>query len=400
MVHFDLANSDTFSALAPESLGIVNITYRMVSCDVGSDNIKLKIKGDSTNSWASFLVLRHRTQLVKFEVQESGSSSWRTITRQPYNQFEVSPTSGSFRLPMNIRLTSVTGATVTKSLTAITAGATIDTGGQFPEVSAGYGGSSIKCCSAQDQSVLFDDLVRDPWADWSNAATSIVTTQKHSGSSSIRVQFAQWQLLQLGSNLGVPLSEVAGISFWAKAGTATTASFTVVLKSGGAGQTISIPTTWTKFDFQISQFATTNPLKLFAIQSNQAAEIFVDDVVWTKAGASTAKCADGVVHNDDKSSDGGQPSSSSSSSSLLPSPPSPSPPPPPSSSHTPDPVSSLVRSDSSRGTGSEPSTSSASGKKPPVKSDSGGHSQGSVSLSDSTSTSALFVAIVVVLAVM
>lgn len=111
----------TFDKIADHSAGRVQITWNFVPCNV-TGPIQYHYKDGSSEGWTSVLVINSRLPVSKMEYSTDGGSTWKPMTRQTYNYFEVA---SGFGGPAMIRLTSSTGATLTESLPSPTSNTTI-----------------------------------------------------------------------------------------------------------------------------------------------------------------------------------------------------------------------------------------------------------------------------------
>jgi len=114
MDHFDVT-SPTFPLLADKSLGITNITMRKVVCDIPATSpVKVYLNEYMQNQyWLSLLVFNHKIGVSKVQVQSSGSSTWISLERKPYNYWEFS---SDFKFPLKVRITSIHNTVVEGSI--------------------------------------------------------------------------------------------------------------------------------------------------------------------------------------------------------------------------------------------------------------------------------------------
>lgn len=102
-------------------------------------------------------------------------------------------------------------------------------------------------------------------------------------------------MLQIGNDKGAPLSQVSGVSFWAKSSSSNSVNFEITMQGTGS-HTVTIPTTWTHFQWPITDFNPPDPIKKFAVQPNANVDVYFDDITWVKSASSQGTCAPGVVH--------------------------------------------------------------------------------------------------------
>lgn len=80
------------------------------------------------------------------QVQESGTTTWTAVTRDPYNRFIHKHQTGSgAKLPLKIQIFSINQEKIEFSLPDVTPLKVYDTGAQFALPADGYGGSSTNC---------------------------------------------------------------------------------------------------------------------------------------------------------------------------------------------------------------------------------------------------------------
>ncbi|RSH83336.1 uncharacterized protein EHS24_007014 [Apiotrichum porosum] len=118
--HLDLF-PDAFTAVGGTD-GTVTTSYRFVECGLTSP-ITLHNKEGTSQYWFAMQVVNANEPVSTLEVSVDGGSTWTAATRTTYNYFEYSAGFGS--ASMDIRVTSITGATITYE------GATPDAEAQF-----------------------------------------------------------------------------------------------------------------------------------------------------------------------------------------------------------------------------------------------------------------------------
>jgi expansin (peptidoglycan-binding protein) len=102
---------DAFVKLAPQSAGRVPITWAYVACKVAG-KLQYKIKDGANRWWVAVQVRNSPVGITKLELQESGASEWVVLPRTDYNFF-VKSWGSEIKVPVSIRITSVTGEVVT-----------------------------------------------------------------------------------------------------------------------------------------------------------------------------------------------------------------------------------------------------------------------------------------------
>lgn len=123
--HIDLS-PEAFAQLADLSKGVVEVTWRYVSCDY-AEPIQYKFKEGSNQWWTAVQIRRHAHRIAKFEYEKSGS--WVEVPRVDYNYFVEE--SGMGPGPYHFRVTDVLGQVVEDSGIAFVEGGVVDGTGQF-----------------------------------------------------------------------------------------------------------------------------------------------------------------------------------------------------------------------------------------------------------------------------
>lgn len=107
--HLDLFPT-AFSALASQSVGVIDLTWDYVACPITSP-LQIHMKSGVSEYWFSAQVVNGKRRTAKLEVSIDSGKTWLSTTRQTYNFFEIS--SGVGATTAWVRATSHTGTTVT-----------------------------------------------------------------------------------------------------------------------------------------------------------------------------------------------------------------------------------------------------------------------------------------------
>lgn len=124
--HLDLS-PEAFARIAPIEKGIVPITWRLVSPELGR-NVAYHLKAGSNQWWTAIQVRYHRNPIVKLEYR-TGAGAWVTMVRQDYNYFvgtEMGPG------PYTLRVTDSYGNVLEDSGIPLIVEQEFDGAGQFP----------------------------------------------------------------------------------------------------------------------------------------------------------------------------------------------------------------------------------------------------------------------------
>lgn len=124
--HLDLSQQ-AFAKIAPIAKGIVPITWRVVSPNLGRA-VSYHIKPGSNQWWTAVQVRYHRNPIVKMEYRSS-AGEWVAMQRQDYNYF-VGTNMGPG--PYSLRVTDRYGNVVEDTGVVLAEGAETMGKGQFP----------------------------------------------------------------------------------------------------------------------------------------------------------------------------------------------------------------------------------------------------------------------------
>jgi expansin (peptidoglycan-binding protein) len=117
--HLDLSR-EAFAAIAPLEAGMVDVTYEVVADPPVAEPIALRVKEGSSQWWLEIQVIDHGNQLASVELAD-GAGGWRSLAPSQHNYWtaeEPGPGPG----PLTVRITDVTGASVTVDGVALSPG--------------------------------------------------------------------------------------------------------------------------------------------------------------------------------------------------------------------------------------------------------------------------------------
>ncbi|TGO56947.1 hypothetical protein BCON_0071g00010 [Botryotinia convoluta] len=129
--HLDLYPT-AFTSLAPLSKGIIDVTWDYVDCPITTP-LQLHLKEGVSAYWFSMHVVNAAEGVSKLDVSTDGGSTWQSTTRTTYNFFEHSAGFGS---TVDVRVTGLSGKTVTVNNIAVTAGSVVTASGNLGSGSA------------------------------------------------------------------------------------------------------------------------------------------------------------------------------------------------------------------------------------------------------------------------
>jgi expansin (peptidoglycan-binding protein) len=125
--HLDLSR-EAFAAIADLPLGVVSITWRVVSPEIPGP-IAYHFKEGSNQWWTAVQIRNHRNPIAKFEYWNG--SQWVTVPRVDYNFF-VQTNPGMGVGSYTFRITDMYSNTLTDSGIPFIEGGTISGSEQFP----------------------------------------------------------------------------------------------------------------------------------------------------------------------------------------------------------------------------------------------------------------------------
>ncbi|KAL1878967.1 hypothetical protein Plec18167_004262 [Paecilomyces lecythidis] len=103
--HLDLF-PDAFQDLAALSVGVLDVQWDIIPCDIDSP-LSLKAKDGSSQWWFSMQVVNANLPVKALEVSTDGGKTWQQTTRTSYNYFEKDGGFGSSNI--DVRVTSESG---------------------------------------------------------------------------------------------------------------------------------------------------------------------------------------------------------------------------------------------------------------------------------------------------
>jgi expansin (peptidoglycan-binding protein) len=123
--HIDLSTA-AFSAIAPLSAGLVNVTYQHLADPAPPGPIGLRVKEGSSRYWLALLATNTGNPLASVAVQSASGGGWHDLARASYNYWIAQ--SGAGDGPFTVRLTDTAGHQVTAGGITLSPGVMQDTG--------------------------------------------------------------------------------------------------------------------------------------------------------------------------------------------------------------------------------------------------------------------------------
>ncbi|THV49753.1 hypothetical protein BGAL_0180g00010 [Botrytis galanthina] len=145
--HLDLYPT-AFTSLAPLSKGIIDVTWNYVDCPITTP-LQVHLKEGVSAYWFSMQVVNAAEGVAKLDVSTDGGSTWQSTTRTTYNYFEHSAGYGS---KVNVRVTGLSGKTVTINNVAVTPGNLVTASGNLGSGSASKSVASDAVVAVGDDS--------------------------------------------------------------------------------------------------------------------------------------------------------------------------------------------------------------------------------------------------------
>lgn len=262
VTHFDL-DSRSFNNIAPTSVGVSYTSIREIVCPANG-NIGV-IVGEVGNSYyLPVYVWNHRVAIAGVSVQDSGSNTaWTTLARTTYNAWVWNP-SNAITYPVNYRITSVYGETITTSIpTAPTTTSQLVTGSaQFTTWPTTI--TENACPTFYEYNIFVNALndgagkpTSELWQTTSGANVAYTGTVPSGSTVAARMDiagYAEWYFETRGT--AVPVGTIDSVEIWAYSATTVT-GMQLAWNDYGNGNLVSFPSvssTWTKFTFAKADF--------------------------------------------------------------------------------------------------------------------------------------------------
>ncbi|KAL9651202.1 hypothetical protein ABK040_008273 [Willaertia magna] len=272
--HFDLVQSTSWNLVAGTYNNVFIPTYRKVACPIGNNGpLRAYIGKDSQEYWMSLLFYDYTVGIKDtIEIQNSGQTTWTSVTRASYNLFEVSAGGTPFKTPLKIRVTSIFDEVITMTLNTKPAqGVIIEADSNFKKFSSsGTAVDSVtSSCQMLPSLIIYSDKL-DPYRNtlkpitgsdwkqtqlWSGTANyaSTATTPYQGATAVWETTLNGYGGLTVGKDLKLNKNQIDSISFYIKAGSTIAANNLVWmweekesnLKFG------QITTSWTKITIPV-----------------------------------------------------------------------------------------------------------------------------------------------------
>ena len=123
--HIDLSEA-AFSAIAPLSAGLVDVTYQPLANPSLPGPVSLLVKQGSSQYWLALLAANTGNPLASVQVQSASSGSWSSLVRASYNYWVAQ--SGAGPGPFTVKLTDTQGNVATVHGIALSPGVVQSTG--------------------------------------------------------------------------------------------------------------------------------------------------------------------------------------------------------------------------------------------------------------------------------
>lgn len=287
--NFDV-NSAVLGMLTDGNNGGVPIAYRKVSCDMAgttpspSSGMGIMLaNANEGNMQAGYFRMRmfaHAVGVANVEVKGSAGGAtggnWTPLKKIWQGAWDWI-NAGDVGAPFQVRVTSILNETIELpnpiTQAQLTSNAKFYFAKQFQLPPANYGGSSASCTWPGPDPVIYSggvfggDLL-NKWGDYRNGGTVnfVDTVGCRQGRCISWGQDSAYSQLMIGflPGPGMPLSYYSSLSFYVKAASAGTRIDVFWFYNSGSQVTSSkvtisdVPTTWTQFTFNTSQFFATS----------------------------------------------------------------------------------------------------------------------------------------------
>ncbi|ELP84510.1 hypothetical protein EIN_169550 [Entamoeba invadens IP1] len=329
--HFDMA-ANAFPSLCKSSLGICNITYRMVACD-HTGNIQAKLKDGSGNGYIGAIFRNHVVGIKKVQISLGGNT--HDLTRDESNQWEYN---GILSLPITYLITSIDDDTVnlvindysTTTLHEAERNFKIpqDTFFDISTLQKTTKTSSQECCQMPEYNTVYTDRFETPFLFLTGGTKNECDSNKYEGSCAVSVKIAQWGYFKITTgDHQLYAKSIKAVTFYAKATKASNLDLWAETVSGFK-KTISMTTNFQMYTINLSemgvkesdqywygiQFQNTDPSEV-TYYLDAIILVYDDEVCTEKCSDHTSTCKTIVESSDDTSSaqKSSQPDESSSS---------------------------------------------------------------------------------------
>jgi hypothetical protein len=143
--HIDLSEA-AFSALAPLSAGLINVTYQYLANPSLPGPVSLRVKEGSSQYWLALLAMNTGNPLASVQVESEQGGGWDDLVRANYNYWIAQ--SGAGPGPFIVRLTDTAGHVVTVRGITLSPGVVQDTGTWMYGADATTGPASVPSTAA------------------------------------------------------------------------------------------------------------------------------------------------------------------------------------------------------------------------------------------------------------
>jgi len=267
-------------------------------------------KYQSNNFWFQLHVDNSIVGITSIEIQSGKKGHWINMTREYVDNWFTFDNHGEIAIPFNVRVTSIYGQTLTKSVSGTSildiayppdgsgAPTFIDMGAQFPTPDAHKG---KECCPpAQPADIYIDALwsatVTDgaAWRDWgSYQVTGLTYTSGGAkfGKYCIGVTIAQWGAVQIGTDTPFVPTDFTAITFYIKGTSTWTGLGLLWVGVDITGKEIAstqlkgptVTTSWQPVTIDLTKFKKMPTLiRTFQFQANtNSPQLYIDQIVLT-----------------------------------------------------------------------------------------------------------------------
>lgn len=282
VTHFDL-DSRAFNNIAPTSVGVTYTSIREIVCPANG-NVGVIVDTIGNDYYLPVYIWNHRVPITAVSVQDSSdTTAWTALSRATYNAWVWNP-SNAIVYPVNYRVTSVYGETITTSISSTpTSKYQLFTGSaQFTVWPTTV--TENACPTFYEYNIFVNGLndggdrpTSELWQTTSSANLAYTGTVPSGATVAARMDIAGYSEWYFGTRgTSVPASTIDSVEIWAYSATSVT-GMQLAWNNYGDGKIVTLGTvssTWTKFTFAKSEFgASLTDLDTIRIKNGNSAAV-------------------------------------------------------------------------------------------------------------------------------
>ena len=289
--HFD-CHKNTFQQIADDSWGILNITWRMVSCG-HAGNIMLNTFSGAHDYYYSFVVSNHEIGL-KHVYYSTDNKEWTMLSREgDHNRWTVQ---GQVKFPAYFQFESIDGEKVSTIINELKVGYSHDTGVQFKVPDKYYNARSLdvvpkideKCCKLFDAytQIYYDGRFYSEWGDVSDAKKDYDINCVEEGKKCIKFEFSNFNVFKFMNRFKAEAKRYSAIEFYVKSESVCKNCLNIKLNEfNWYSLSISEVDNWEKITLYLKDLGTESDIESFMFQgaSSESVVIYFDQIKLIKS---------------------------------------------------------------------------------------------------------------------